>query len=84
MERDSEFRSAVMSHGDSTLRTVAHVIERTIGRAVGVILGGVLACIGLAMGVTMVMLPLGVVIGFAGVLLIVLAISIGTPDGTEP
>ena len=46
---------------------LGHFLEH----AAAVILGLVLMIVGLAMGVTMIMLPVGVVVGLAGVLLFV-------------
>jgi hypothetical protein len=42
-----------------------------LGHAAAVVLGFVLIIVGLAMGVTMVLLPAGVVIGLVGVALVV-------------
>jgi hypothetical protein len=43
--------------------------ERFLGRTVAVVLGVILMFAGLAMGVTMVLLPIGIPVGLAGVLL---------------
>lgn len=55
-----------------TVATIFHchwvrVIESVLGHVVAVILGFVLMVVGLGLGVTMVMLPAGIVIGLLGV-----------------
>ena len=43
-------------------------VERIAGHAAAVLLGFVLMVVGLGLGVTMIMLPVGLVIGLAGLL----------------
>ena len=46
-------------------------VERIFGHALAVLLGFVLMVIGLGLGVTMIMLPVGLVIGLVGLLLFI-------------
>ena len=64
-----------MRHGHSIFETLVLCIGRGFVRTVGVVVGVAMACVGLAMGVTMIMLPVGIVLGLLGVLVITLAIS---------
>ncbi len=64
----------------SVLRKLVGSVERTIGRLLGVILGMAMAFVGLAMGATGVLLPLGVVVGFAGILLAIVAATAPLSD----
>jgi hypothetical protein len=50
-----------------SVRSVANVVGRRLGRVTAVIIGFVLMVVGLAMTVTIVMLPAGVVVGLLGV-----------------
>lgn len=54
-----------------SLRTWFVAAERFVGHAVLAAIGFVLMFVGLAMGVTMVMLPMGIAVGILGVLLFV-------------
>jgi hypothetical protein len=56
-----------MAHVTHSIRSVADTVERTLGRVTAVIIGFVLMVIGLAMTVSIVMLPVGVVVGLLGV-----------------
>jgi hypothetical protein len=58
-----------MSH--VTARTFFHGVAAFFEHAAIVALGLVLVVIGLGLGVTMIMLPVGVVVGLTGVLLVV-------------
>ena len=55
----------------SPLRHVLAMVGHFLGHVVAVVLGFVLIIVGLAMGVTMVLLPAGIVIGLIGVALVV-------------
>ena len=49
-------------------RGFVETVERILGHAAAVLLGFVLMVVGLGLGVTMIMLPVGLVIGLAGLL----------------
>ena len=49
-------------------RGLIEAAERLLGHVVAVLLGFVLMVVGLGLGVTMIMLPVGLVIGLAGLL----------------
>ena len=53
------------------LETVLKTTESILGHIAAVVVGFILMVVGLAMGVTMVLLPVGVVVGFLGVALFV-------------
>jgi len=55
----------------SPLRHLLTMVGHFLGHVAAVVLGFVLIIVGLAMGVTMVLLPAGVVIGLLGVALVV-------------
>ena len=55
----------------SPLRHVLAMVGHFFGHVVAVVLGFVLIIVGLAMGVTMVLVPAGIVIGLIGVALVV-------------
>ena len=55
----------------SPLRHLLAMVGHFLGHVAAVVLGFVLIIVGLAMGVTMVLLPAGVVIGLLGVALVV-------------
>ena len=55
----------------SPLRHVLTMAGHFLGHVAAVVLGFVLIIVGMAMGVTMVLLPVGVVIGLLGVALVV-------------
>jgi hypothetical protein len=55
----------------SPLRHVLTMTGHLLGHVAAVVLGFVLIIVGLAMGVTMVLLPAGIVIGLLGVALVV-------------
>ena len=61
----------IASSRPSTLRHVLTMTGHFLGHVAAVVLGFVLIIVGLAMGVTMVLLPAGIVIGLAGVALVV-------------
>ena len=69
------FRNTVRSREDRGMATKAIVWIRAgeafLEHAAAVFVGFVMMVVGLAMGVTMVMLPLGVVIGLVGVAIFV-------------
>jgi hypothetical protein len=56
--------------------------ERVLGHTIAAVLGIVLMLIGLGMGVTMVMLPVGVPLGLAGLLLLLWSLQF--PAAREP
>lgn len=56
-----------MAHVTYSVRSVADAVGRTLGRVTAVIIGFVLMVVGVAMTVTIVMLPMGVVVGLLGV-----------------
>jgi hypothetical protein len=60
-----------MWHPRTTGRYWITLAERSFLRAVFIVLGFALMVVGLALGVTMIMLPAGVVIGLIGVGLVV-------------
>jgi hypothetical protein len=47
------------------------VIESVVGRTVAIVLGFAMMVLGLGLGVTMIMLPAGIVIGLLGVAIVV-------------
>jgi hypothetical protein len=55
----------------SPLRHVLTIAGHFIGHVAAVVLGFVLIIVGLAMGVTMVLLPVGIAIGLLGVAMVV-------------
>ena len=61
----------MMGKSDGMVHSIIHWGEVVVGHVAAVVGGIVLMVVGLAMGVTMVMLPLGIVVGLAGVLLFV-------------
>jgi hypothetical protein len=65
-----QFRnSPVDPHVESTGEEIAHAGARLFGRAGAVLAGLALMFIGLGLGVTMVLLPVGIPVGLAGLLL---------------
>ena len=56
-----------MAHVTHSVRSVADTVGRALGRVTAVIIGFVLMVVGLAMTVSIVMLPVGVVVGLLGV-----------------
>lgn len=60
-----------MTDKESATRHAIEVGESFIGHVAAVVVGFVLMVIGLGLGVTMIMLPLGLVIGISGLLLVV-------------
>ncbi|MBI1872639.1 MAG: hypothetical protein HYZ58_06865 [Acidobacteria bacterium] len=57
-----------------SMRGVGHAMVRLIEHAALISIGFVLMVIGLGLGVTMIMLPVGLVVGLAGVLLFVVGL----------
>ena len=55
----------------ATMHSMMHWGEEVVGHVAAVVAGFALMIVGLAMGVTMVMLPFGIVVGLVGVLLMV-------------
>ncbi len=53
--------------------------ERFLGHTIAVIVGIVLMFVGLAMGVTMVLLPIGIPLGLVGLLLCLWGVFYGAP-----
>jgi hypothetical protein len=49
--------------------------ERFLGRTIAIAMGTILMIVGLGMGVTMVMLPIGLPLGLGGLLLVLFALS---------
>jgi type IV secretory pathway VirB3-like protein len=68
-----------VSNEHATGQHTAQTDERFIGRTAAVVLGVVLMVCGLGMGVTTVMLPIGLTIGINGLLLILWAVFYATP-----
>jgi hypothetical protein len=62
---------SMMSKGDGMMHGIMHWGEEAAGHIAAVVGGVALMVIGLAMGVTMVLLPFGIVVGLLGVLLFV-------------
>jgi hypothetical protein len=60
-----------MSH--AMTRTILSGVVTFFEHAAAVVIGLVLMVIGLGLGVTMIMLPVGVVVGLAGVLMVVVS-----------
>ncbi len=52
-----------------------HPVLLPMLRAVALVAGWILALVGLGLGVTVVLLPAGLIVGIVGILLIVLAVS---------
>ena len=52
-------------------RHIAAVTGSVLGHIAAIVVGCLLTVVGLALGVTMIMLPVGVVVGLLGVLLVV-------------
>jgi hypothetical protein len=52
---------------------------RFLGHAVAVALGLVLMIVGLALGVTMVLLPIGLPVGFAGLFVVMWGLCVAAP-----
>ena len=50
-----------------SVRSVAETVGRALGRVAAVIIGFIMMIVGLAMTVSIVMLPVGVVVGMLGV-----------------
>jgi hypothetical protein len=71
-----------MSHEPTTGRRLLVASEWFLGRAVAVVLGIVLMVSGLGMGVTMVLLPIGVPLGLVGLLLILWGVFYAHPEAT--
>jgi hypothetical protein len=67
-ERDS---MPIANSRPSLLRHLLTMAGHFLGHVTAVVLGCVLIVVGLAMGVTMVLLPAGVIIGLVGVALVV-------------
>jgi hypothetical protein len=55
-----------MQANDSTGRTLAKAAGRFVGHVAALIVGVILMIVGVALGVTMVLLPFGIPIGFVG------------------
>lgn len=64
------------------LHTVVKTTESILGHIAAVVVGFILMVVGLAMGVTMVLLPIGLVVGFSGLALFIggLLVRIGAND----
>jgi hypothetical protein len=58
-----------MKDGQSSDRHLLKTSERFIGHTIAVVLGALLMIAGLGLGVTMVLLPIGLPLGLAGLLL---------------
>jgi type IV secretory pathway VirB3-like protein len=68
-----------MSDHHATGQPTLQTDERFIGRTAAVVLGVVLMVCGLGMGVTTVMLPIGLTMGISGLLMILWAVFYATP-----
>jgi hypothetical protein len=73
-----------MSNERTTGRQILVAGEQFAGRAVAVVLGVVMMVSGLGMGVTLVLLPIGVPLGLMGLLLVLWAIFYAIPDAETP
>jgi hypothetical protein len=56
-----------MAHLTYSVRSVADTVGRALGQVTAVIIGFIMMVVGLAMTVSIVMLPVGVVVGLLGV-----------------
>jgi hypothetical protein len=63
-----------------TSRNMVSLGERLLGRTIAIVLGIVLMLFGVGMGVTMVMLPVGVPVGLAGLMLLLWGLSSSAPQ----
>lgn len=68
-----------MTHGPSTGRHMIEAGERFIGHTLAVVLGVVMIVSGMGMGVTMVLLPIGVPLGTMGLLLVLWGVFYSSP-----
>jgi hypothetical protein len=59
-----------MTENESTRRELAHAAGSFVGHVGATILGAILMIVGIALGVTLVLLPLAIPIGFAGLALL--------------
>lgn len=55
-----------MKEHETTTREVIHAGEMIAGHVIALIVGVILMLAGIAMGVTLVLLPIGIPVGFAG------------------
>ena len=80
---DSHSMSAI----SKSIRRALHVAGRMFSRTFGLIIGFVMIALGLAMTITIVMLPVGVVIGLLGVAILVVSLfardTRGAPQGRQ-
>ncbi len=60
-----------MTPTTSTQHGWLHVTENILGHAAALVLGFVMMVVGLGLGVTMIMLPVGIVVGLVGALVFV-------------
>jgi hypothetical protein len=71
-----------MKDDQSTGRHLVEKGERVIGHIVAIILGFVMMVVGVSLGVTMVLLPLGFLLGIAGLLLVLWGFFFAGPKKT--
>ena len=68
-----------MKSAHDSSRHLLEVGERFLGHTMAVVAGLVLMIVGLGMGVTMVLLPVGLPVGLAGLLLFLWGLYFGPP-----
>ncbi len=68
-----------MSDRHTSGRDLLHKSERILGHTLAVVLGVILMISGLAMGVTMVLLPIGIPLGLGGLLLCIWGLFYAAP-----
>ena len=68
-----------MNSAHDSNRRLLEAGERFLGHTIAVVAGLVLMIVGLGMGVTMVLLPIGLPVGLAGLLLVLWGLYFGPP-----
>jgi hypothetical protein len=61
-------RGYVMRGNESAGQNLVHAAEGFFGRVIAIVVGVILMAAGIAMGVSLVLLPIGIPVGFAGLL----------------
>ena len=70
-----------MTNAGLSFDRFARALENFVGRAAAVVIGFAMMVIGLGLGVTMIMLPVGIVVGLLGVLIFVGGLFARTGEG---
>jgi hypothetical protein len=70
-----------MKNDHASIRRIMVSGERFLGHTVAIVLGLILMIAGLAMGVTMVLLPVGIPVGLGGLLLVLWGFYSAPPRG---